>query len=56
MGDTPRDVGCAQAHGLRTLAVATGRFGMDQLREAGAEQVLESLEDTTSVLDILTTS
>ena len=54
VGDTPRDVGCAQAHGLRTLAVATGGFGMDQLREAGAERVLESLEDTTAVLSILT--
>lgn len=56
VGDTPRDVGCAQAHGLRTLAVATGRFGVDQLHDAGAERVLESLEDTTTVLSILTAS
>lgn len=56
VGDTPRDVGCAQAHGLRTLAVATGRFGVDQLRDAGAERVLDSLEDTAAVLEILTAS
>lgn len=55
VGDTPRDVECARAHGLRTLAVATGNFRTDELREAGAEKVLESLEDTRAVLDILTT-
>jgi phosphoglycolate phosphatase-like HAD superfamily hydrolase len=54
VGDTPRDVDCARAHGLRTLAVATGRFGSDDLRAAGAERVLDSLEDTTAVLEILT--
>lgn len=55
VGDTPRDVECARAHDLRTLAVATGRFGSDELRASGAEWVLESLEDTSSVLDILLT-
>lgn len=56
VGDTPRDVDCARAHGLRTLAVTTGRFTADELRAAGAERVLHSFEDTTVVLDILTAS
>ena len=56
VGDTPRDVDCARAHGLRTLAVTTGRFTAEELRAAGAERVLESFEDTTAVLEILTAS
>jgi phosphoglycolate phosphatase len=34
IGDTPRDIACAQADGLRCLAVATGPFGTDELSEA----------------------
>jgi phosphoglycolate phosphatase-like HAD superfamily hydrolase len=34
IGDTPRDVACARADGVRCLAVATGPFGEDDLREA----------------------
>jgi phosphoglycolate phosphatase-like HAD superfamily hydrolase len=44
VGDTPRDVSAARAHGVPVLAVATGRFGGDELRSAGADGVLESLE------------
>ena len=34
IGDTPRDIACAQADGLRCLAVATGPYGTDQLGDA----------------------
>lgn len=34
IGDTPRDVACARADGVRCLAVATGRYGPDELRAA----------------------
>lgn len=50
VGDTPRDVGCGRAHGTRTVAVATGRFGVEALAETGADVVLESLRDTDRAL------
>jgi phosphoglycolate phosphatase-like HAD superfamily hydrolase len=34
IGDTPRDIACAQADGVRCLAVATGPFGTDELGQA----------------------
>jgi phosphoglycolate phosphatase-like HAD superfamily hydrolase len=36
IGDTPRDVACARADGLRCVAVTTGPFGSNELREADA--------------------
>jgi phosphoglycolate phosphatase-like HAD superfamily hydrolase len=36
IGDTPRDIACARADGLRCFAVATGPFGPDELGEADA--------------------
>jgi phosphoglycolate phosphatase-like HAD superfamily hydrolase len=54
VGDTPRDVACGRCHGLRTLAVATGRFGVDELRAAGADEVVEDLTDTDRVMEVLT--
>ena len=50
VGDTPRDVDCGRSHGTRTVAVATGRFGFEALRETEADIVLESLEETDQAL------
>lgn len=50
IGDTPHDVHCAQVHGCWSLGVATGQFSVDELRAAGADLVLESLEDTESIV------
>jgi phosphoglycolate phosphatase-like HAD superfamily hydrolase len=36
IGDTPRDIACARADGLRVFAVATGPFAVDELRGADA--------------------
>jgi phosphoglycolate phosphatase len=36
IGDTPRDILCARADGVRCLAVASGPFGVDELRAADA--------------------
>jgi phosphoglycolate phosphatase len=36
IGDTPRDIACARADGVRCIAVATGQFGPDELIEADA--------------------
>ena len=36
IGDTPRDIACARADGLRVVAVATGPYGVDALADADA--------------------
>ena len=51
VGDTPLDVAAGIQGGARVVAVATGPFGPEQLRAAGAEVVLYDLRDTASVLD-----
>jgi phosphoglycolate phosphatase len=54
VGDTPRDVQCGRKEDLRTLAVATGHFGVDALVEAGADHVVRDLTDTDGVMTVLT--
>jgi HAD superfamily hydrolase (TIGR01509 family) len=51
IGDTPWDIRAAERAGLRTLAVRTGGFGVDELREAGALEVFESVSELCSRLD-----
>ncbi|MFJ3363573.1 HAD family hydrolase [Streptomyces anthocyanicus] len=53
LGDTPADVAGGRAAGVRTIAVATGKTPVDELRDAGAESVLDGLADTAQVLAVL---
>ena len=50
VGDSPRDVECARAHGLHVLAVATGWTSAEHLRRAGADRVVDSLAGLTDEL------
>jgi phosphoglycolate phosphatase len=51
IGDTPRDIACARADGVRCVAVATGPYALDRLEQAdwavadagGLRERLESL-------------
>lgn len=52
-GDTPRDIKAGKEAGVTTIGVATGIYSGKQLEEAGADFVLENLEDTDRVLEIL---
>ena len=54
IGDTPRDVAAALTAGVRVIAVATGRNRIEELRAAGAVDVLENLEDTVRVRKLVT--
>jgi phosphoglycolate phosphatase-like HAD superfamily hydrolase len=45
VGDTPKDVEAARGAGAVAVAVASGHFGKDELRETGADAVLGSLEE-----------
>lgn len=53
IGDTPRDVACARAAGVRALAVATGRYSVEELTATGADGVEASLVDADGVLSRL---
>jgi phosphoglycolate phosphatase len=53
VGDTPFDVEVARRGGARSIAVATGRHSINELREAGADRVFEDLSDTDAVLRCL---
>ena len=45
IGDTPLDVDCARAYGARSVGVATGPYASAALAAAGADVVVETLED-----------
>ena len=54
IGDTPRDIACARADDVRCVAVATGPFDSQALRDAdtvvaGAQGLREALEDLIAV-------
>lgn len=53
IGDTPHDIECARVAGATSIAVATGGFTVEQLRELGADAVLKDLSDTEAVLELL---
>ncbi len=53
IGDTPRDIACARADGVRVAAVATGPYAIEALADAdsvvdGAHALLPVLEDFVS--------
>jgi phosphoglycolate phosphatase len=45
VGDTPRDVQAARAAGAVSVAVASGRYSVDELTGTGADHVLASLAE-----------
>ncbi len=54
LGDTPSDVSCGRGLGCRAAAVATGPYDNGALRDAGADVVWDTLEDTDAVVDWIT--
>jgi phosphoglycolate phosphatase-like HAD superfamily hydrolase len=53
IGDTPRDVRCAKAHNARSIAVATGPYSRGSLMDAGADLVVDTLNETEACLDFI---
>lgn len=51
IGDTPWDVQAARKAGVDTLAVLTGGFAIEELRESGAVGVFESVAELRAALD-----
>lgn len=50
IGDTPADVACGSGIGARAIAVATGRYSVDELAACAPAAVFADLSDTESVL------
>ncbi len=50
IGDTPNDIACARAAGARAVAVATGPFGVEELRAHAPDAALSNLVDTEAAL------
>lgn len=53
IGDTPHDVLAARAIQAISIAVATGKFGEEELRKAGADYVFTNLGNTSALLKIM---
>jgi phosphoglycolate phosphatase len=43
VGDTPRDVKAAHGAGIRVVGVATGKYGVEELSQAGADWAIEDV-------------
>jgi phosphoglycolate phosphatase-like HAD superfamily hydrolase len=46
VGDTPRDVTAGHGAGIEVVGVATGHYSIEQLREAGADYAIATVEDS----------
>ena len=53
IGDTPRDIACARAGGVRVVAVATGNFKRSELAAHAPDAILDDLSDTETVVATL---
>ena len=51
IGDTANDVDCAKHNGCTVIAVATGKTSREELENAKPDLVLDSLEDTDSIME-----
>ena len=53
IGDTPKDIDCARAHGARSIGVTTGPFDRAALEAAGADLVVDSLGEVDQILTLI---
>ena len=54
IGDTPRDIACARADGVRCVAVTSGQFAADEL--SGADAVARDATELRDVLESIQSS
>ncbi|MDI6603293.1 MAG: HAD family hydrolase [Patescibacteria group bacterium] len=53
IGDAPQDMKAEREAGVETIGVTTGIYSKEQLEDAGADFVVESLKDKNKILEIL---
>jgi phosphoglycolate phosphatase-like HAD superfamily hydrolase len=53
IGDTPHDIAAAREVGVRSIAVASGGSGVEQLRSAGPDAVFTDLTDPIALRSVI---
>ncbi|MDE2928428.1 MAG: HAD family hydrolase [Acidobacteriota bacterium] len=53
IGDTPRDVRHGRAAGATTIAVATGNYGLDELKDCGPDLAVAGLQPMGPILEFM---
>ncbi len=53
IGDTPADIQCGRSLNVRSIGVATGRYGVSELSTHNPTAVFETLEDTDAVVSAI---
>ena len=53
IGDTPADIKCGEAIGARAIAVATGHYSLDDLRQHEPYAAFKDLTDTRAVVNAI---
>src|SRR5690242_3995620 len=53
IGDTPRDIECGKKLGGRTIAVATGKWGRDELAKHHPDFLIDDLSNVETIIDAL---
>jgi len=53
IGDTPKDLQCARANGMKCLLVGTGRYPVEELEHWQPDACLADLNDTSQVVSLL---
>lgn len=56
VGDTPKDLDCARANGMKCLLVGTGRYPVEELEYWRPDACLADLSDTEEVVGLLARS
>lgn len=56
VGDTPADIECGRALGVRSIAVATGPYSCADLRQYGPDFCFPDLRDTEAIMDAILSS
>lgn len=56
IGDTPHDIDCANAIGVRTIAVATGGYSVDELRVHAPWRLFDELPTVDDFLRLIETA
>lgn len=52
LGDTPHDITCARAIGAKVVAIATGKFSVEELKPLNPDFLFADLGDVPAVLEI----
>ncbi len=53
IGDSMRDIECAKNSNLPSICVATGSYTMKELQDAGADLVLNTLEEVGAIMEFI---